>query len=176
MVAFSTSPLSGVDITSTSSLAAGSATVYSPEFTLAARVKMSDGGEAIYIKASDSITAGDVLLVDGSGNAAKITTALTDAGTATAHQYIAVAHVTLASGQHGWACTSGIPTAGISVLASCVRGSPLYTTTTPGALDDISTSSHLITGIEITTTVVGAGVTPGFLTNPTLVSGTVLNT
>lgn len=176
MVAYAITPLSGVDITATSSLASGSLTVYSPEFGLASRAKMSDGGEAIYIKASSSITAGDVLLVDGSGNAAKITTALTDAGTTTAHQYIAVAHVTLASGQHGWACTSGVPTAGISVLASCVRGSPLYTTSTAGALDDISTSSHLITGIEITTTVVGAGVTPGFLTNPTLVSGTVLNT
>jgi hypothetical protein len=147
-----------------------------PAFAAGTTVTLSDGGAAMYVKASSTITAGDVLLVDSAGAAAPITTALTDAGTATAHKYIACAHVSITSGEYGWACRKGVPAAGISVLASCVRGSPLYTTSTAGALDDIATSSHLIAGIEITATATGAAVTAGFLSNPVLVSGTVNNT
>jgi hypothetical protein len=174
---FAVTPLIGVDVTDTSSLQSGSSSVYEPEFQLGGRAALSDGGETMYIKASSAITAGDVLLIDSAGAAAPITTALCDAGTATAHKYIGVAHTTLASGQHGWACTRGVPTAGISVLASCVKGSPLYTTSTAGALDDTSSSSHLISGIQITATATGAAVTAGYLSvNPVLVSGTVNNT
>lgn len=174
---YAVTPLMGVDVTDTSSLNAGSLTVYQPEFTLGGRAVLSDGGEAMYIKAGEAITAGDVLFIDSAGSALRLTTATADAGTATAHKYIGVAHTTLISGQHGWACTRGVPTAGISVLASCVKGSPLYTTSTAGALDDISTSSHLVSGIQITATATGAAVTAGYLSvNPVLVSGTVNNT
>lgn len=177
MTAFAVTPLLGIDVTDTSSLQSGSATVYEPEFTLGARVKLSDTGEAMYIKATSAITAGDVLLISSAGAAVPITTALTDKGGTTPHQVIGVAHTTLAAGQHGWACMAGVPTAGISVLASCVRGSPLYTTSTAGALDDTDTSSHLITGIQITTTATGAAVTAGFLSaNPVLTSGVINNT
>ena len=176
MVAFAVSPLMGVDITATSSLAAGSATVYSPEYGLGNRVVMSDG-EAIYIKAAAAITAGDVVQITmSSGSATGITTLLTDAAAATAGQLIGVAHTTLASGQHGWACLKGVPYAGINVAASCLLGSPLYTTTVAGRLDDTSASSHLILGIETTVTATGAAVVAGLCSNPVLASGTVNNT
>jgi len=177
MVAYSITPLMGIDPSATSSLAVGSSTVYSPEYTLGARAKLSDTGEAIYIKATSAITAGDVLLISAAGAGVPITTALSDKGGTTPHQVIAVANTTLASGQHGWACTGGTPLAGISVLASCVRGSPLYTTTTAGALDDTETSAHLVNNVYITTTATGAAVTAGFLPGaPALVSGVVNNT
>ena len=177
MTAFATSPLLGVDPSATSSLQSGSATVYVPEFQLGARVNLSDGGEAMYIKAGAAITAGDVLFIDSTGSAVGLTTALADKGGTTPQQYIGVAHTTLASGQHGWACMKGIPLAGISVAASCVRGSPLYTTSTAGQLDDTDSSSHLVSGIQITTTATGAAVKAGFLSvNPVLVSGVVNNT
>lgn len=169
MATHTTEPVLGVNITA--------ATSTTPEYKLAGRATLSDGGEAMYVKAASAIAAGDVLLIDSAGSATPITTALTDKGTATAHKYIGVAHVAISSGSYGWACTKGVPTAGISVLASCVRGSPLYTTTTPGALDDTDTSSHLISGIQITTTATGAAVTAGYLSvNPVLVSGVVNNT
>jgi hypothetical protein len=165
---YNTTPLMGVDITT--------ATSTTPEWAVGGKVDLNDGGQAVYVKASSAITAGDVLLISGAGAAVPITTALTDAGTTTAHQYIGVAHVTIASASYGWACLKGIPTAGINVAASCVRGSPLYTTSTAGQLDDTSSSSHLIAGIEITATATGAAVTAGFCSNPVLVSGTVNNT
>lgn len=177
MTAYAISPVLGVDITATSSLQSGSTTVYQPEYTLGAVAKMSDSGEAIYIKAGAAITAGDVVQITMStGSATGITTLLCDANTTTAGQLIAVAHTTLASGQHGWACRAGVPTAGINVAASCVRGSPLYTTTTAGQVDDTSSSAHLIAGMELTATATGAAVTAGLCTYPTLISGTVNNT
>jgi hypothetical protein len=174
--AYSIQPLMGVDPSDTSDLATGSLTVYSPEFALGARIKLSDGGETMYIKAGAAITAGDVLLINSTGSAVGITTALCDKGGTTPQQYIGVANTTLASGQHGWACTGGIPIAGISVAASCVRGSPLYTTTGAGILDDTDSSSHLISGIQTTVTATGAAVVAGFVTTPLLVSGVVNNT
>ena len=169
MATHAVTPVLGVDITAVSNT--------SPNFRLAGRAVLSDGGEAMYIKAGSTIAAGDVLLIDSAGSAVPITTALTDKGTATAHKYIGVAHVDITTSSYGWACTRGIPTAGINVAASCVRGSPLYTTTTPGRLDDTDTSSHLISGIETTATATGAAVTAGYLSvNPVLVSGVVNNT
>lgn len=165
---FATTPTMGVDVTAVSTA--------TPDYTPGARVKTSDGGEAMYVKASSTIVAADALLISSAGAAVPITTALTDAGTTTAHQIIGVAHVAITSGQYAWACLKGVPTAGINVLASCVRGSPLYTTSTAGSLDDTSSSSHLIAGIEITETATGAAAKAGFLSNPVLVSGTVNNT
>jgi len=168
-MAYAITPLLGVEVTK--------ATSTTPEFTIGGRVKLSDGGEAMYVKAGSTIAAGDVLLISSAGSAVPITTALCDKGGTTPQQYIGVAHVAITSGSYGWACTAGIPTAGISVLASCVRGSPLYTTSTAGALDDTYSSSHLISGIQTTATATGAAVTAGFLsTNPVLVSGVVNNT
>jgi predicted RecA/RadA family phage recombinase len=176
MTAYAITPVMGIDITATSSLASGSLTVYVPEYGLGSTVKMSDG-ESIYVKAASAITAGDVIQITMStGSATGITTLLCDANTTTAGQLIAVAHTTLASGQHGWACRAGVPTAGINVAASCVKGSPLYTTTTAGQVDDTSSSAHLIAGMELTATATGAAVTAGLCAYPQLISGTVNNT
>jgi hypothetical protein len=166
---YCSSPTLGVDVTTASST--------TQDFAPGAVVKTTDGGESIYIKASAAITAGDVVQITMStGAATGITTLLTDANTTTAGQLIGVAHVTIASASYGWACLKGVPTAGIRVAASCVKGSPLYTTTTAGELDDTSSSSHLIAGIELTATATGAAVTAGLCSNPVLVSGTVNNT
>ncbi len=174
---YATTSALGVDITSTSSLQSGSSTVYVPEWGIGCKTLTSDGGEHIYIKAAAAITAGDVVQITmSSGSATGITTLLCDANTTTAGQLIGVANTTLASAQHGWACLRGVPVAGINVAASCVKGSPLYTTTTAGQVDDTSSSAHLIAGLETTATATGAAVTAGLCSNPVLVSGTVNNT
>lgn len=176
--AFAISPTMGVDIQAVSSLASGSLTTYSPEFGLGNKVTMSDAGEAVYIKAGAAITAGDVLIVNQStGSAQGITTTLVSANATAATQsyLVAVAHSTLASGQHGWACVKGAPFAGINIGASCNKGTPLYTTATAGQLNTSQTSTVLIAGIEATVTTTTAAVVAGFCNNPVIVSGTVNN-
>lgn len=158
---YCTTPIAGVDISSTST---------TPENTVAGKVSMSDGGEAVYIKASGAITAGDVLLISPAGLAVGITT--TNSGAAlTASYYIGVAHTNIADGSYGWACLRGVPTAGINVAANCALGVPLYTTATAGRVDDAVTNG-LIMGMMLTVTATAAAVTPGVVNNPVLARGT----
>jgi hypothetical protein len=174
--AFSTTPVMGVDITSTSSLATGSLTVYSPEWTVGGKVIMSDGGEHVYIKCAATITAGDVLqITPGTSSATGITTTLASANTTTAGTFIGVANTSLVVGQHGWACLRGVPYAGINIGSSCNKGTPLYTTATAGQLNTTSTSVILVSGIESTVTTTSAAVVAGYCSNPLLVTGVVNN-
>lgn len=161
---FATGPTLGVDVTAPTSA--------TPDFHPGAKVNTADGGEAIYVLAGAAIAAGDVLQITSTtGSAVGLTTTLAANDTATAGKLIGVAHVAITNGQYGWACLKGIPTAGINVAAACVKGAPLYTTATAGQVDDAAT--HLIAGMMLTATAVGAAVTPGILSNPVLVRGTV---
>lgn len=176
MTAYATGNTMGVDITSTSTLQTGSLTAYQPEWTVGGKAIMSDGGEHVYVKCAATITAGDVLqITPGTGSATGITTTLATANTTTAGTYIGVANVSLAVGQHGWACLRGVPVGGINIGASCNKGTPLYTTATAGQLNTTSTSVLLVSGIEATVTTTSAAVVAGFCSNPLLVTGTVNN-
>ena len=68
-----------------------------------------------------------------------------------------------------WIQTSGLCAGGVRVAASCVHNVALASTanTSNGVLDDaIGTGTKNISGIVITTTVVGAGLSPAELNNP----------
>jgi len=154
----------GVDVTT--------ATSATPEFQVGAKVNVTDGGEAIYVKAGASnLAAGDVVLISPAGVAVGATTTNTD-NVLTAAYLIGVTHVAITATQYGWACIKGKPTAGINVAASCVLGVPLYTTATAGRVDDTATNGAIF-GMMLTETCGGvAAVTPGVLSNPVLAEGT----
>jgi len=67
-------------------------------------------------------------------------------------------------GDYGWIQTSGLNTTGVQVAASCVHNVTLLTTGTAGVIDDAGT--HAISGVWITTTVTGAGLSPAQLNSP----------
>ena len=67
-------------------------------------------------------------------------------------------------GDYGWIQTSGLNSTGVQVAALCVHNVALSTTGTAGVIDDAGT--HAISGVWITTTVVGAGLSPAQLNNP----------
>lgn len=161
---YATNAVLGVDVT-----AATSAT---PDFHPGSKVNTADGGEAIYVLAGAAIAAGDVLQITSTtGSAVGITTTLAGNNTTTAGKAIGVAHVAITNGQYGWACLKGVPTAGINVAATTAQGTPLYTTATAGQVSN--TATNLISGMMITVTATGAAATPGILSNPVLVRGTV---
>ena len=75
------------------------------------------------------------------------------------------------SGDSGWMQTGGLNSSGVQVAASCVHNVALASTanTSNGVLDDATgTGTKNITGIVITTTVTGAGLSPAELNNPTV--------
>lgn len=166
----------GVDVTSTASTWASNSASYQPDYVPGAKVVTSDTGEHVYVKASEAITAGDVLLITPqTGSAQQMSTARATQNTSTVPVMVGVANATLVSGQYGWACLRGIPNAGINTAASCNKGTPLYTTSTAGQVSTTSSSSVLISGMETSVTTTGAAVVAGFCSNPVLVTGTVNN-
>lgn len=83
---------------------------------------------------------------------------------------IGVPVVAASAGDYIWLQVYGTCDA-VRVAASCVANVPLASTTsgTPGVLDDaVANPTKNIPGLVITTTVVGAGATPGELNYPTV--------
>lgn len=74
-------------------------------------------------------------------------------------------------GDYLWMQTSGLCSTGVRVAALAVKNVPLASTTsaTPGVVDDaVANPTKNIPGMVITTTVVGAGLSPAELNNPTV--------
>lgn len=134
-----------------------------PPFTVGTMSKSTGGGEFIFVKASAAIGLGEcAIIVSATSAATGVTT--TNAATNEGYQ-LGFAQVPIASGAYGWLQRDGA-CQNISVAASCVQFAPLYTTATAGVLDD--TATVLVAGVEITTTVTSAAVTPGTLNRPYL--------
>ena len=156
-----TTPLSGINIADATSTTAN--------FTIGGYADFNNGVRGIYVKAATTITAGDCVIIDGSGNASQITTALTAATAVGAAYIIALANVAITSGSFGWCVIRGSAT--LNVTAATALGAPLYTTTTAGQLS--STGTNLILGIMVTTATGASGNTPALCSNPVLARGTV---
>lgn len=124
----------------------------SPAWTTGAETKLSDGGVAIYIRATSAISqydavvlANDTSAVGGLG-AVPVTT--TNAATSSR---IAFAQTAIGSSNYGWVQTGGRPLC--TLAANCAPNVPLYTSATAGVLDDATLSQGLIGGAIAETTI-----------------------
>lgn len=169
-MAYTTQPQLGMDFDAASS----STAAFFPGTRAIATGDDAAGSEFIYVKAAATIAAGDVVKIDKDGNATGTTTLLFDDDTTTAaDSLIGVAEVAITSGEYAWVMLKGVPSSGINVAASCVKGRPLYTTSTAGRLDDATSSVHLINGIMLTATCGGSpALTAGRITGAVLARGT----
>lgn len=82
---------------------------------------------------------------------------------------VALCTAAAVAGDFVWMQTSGLCSGGVRVAASCVHNVALASTanTSNGVLDDaVGTGTKNISGIVITTTVTGAGLSPAELNNP----------
>lgn len=131
--------LIGVDVTRVD--ASGAAT-----FTKGTRVFANDGSEYIYAVAGSAASAAQAVGINLAGSAVLLTKARADAG-----DIIAWATATLTLGQYAWFQMTG-PTVQIKVKNSCLPAVPLYTTATPGALDDTSASQTRVYGVRLHST------------------------
>src|SRR5690606_14854717 len=84
--------------------------------------------------------------IDENFQAVMGTKALADAG----HQ-VGFAQVAFSDNDFGWVCVHGPGNITVRVLASCAADVQLYTTGTPGALDDTSASQTLLRGVVLVT-------------------------
>ena len=140
MVAFATSGQSGVDISADGTSIAG--------FAVGTVVNLSDGGQAIYVKALSEISQYACVLVDAS--AAQMSTTTLAAAT----KRVGFAQCSIASAFYGWVQMGGVPK--VNLAANCAPNVPLFTTATAGVLDDATVSAGFIAGTVAKNTISNA--------------------
>jgi hypothetical protein len=125
-------------------------------------VKGNGNSEFVFVQATTTINLGDCCLITpATQTAAAITTTL---ATGAEGEQVGFAQVPIASGAFGWLQRSGA-CQNISVAAGCATDAILYTTASPGVLDDAVTTG-IINGVVITATTTPAAAVPGTLNQP----------
>lgn len=148
---FSTLNTEGIDVLQTYTINSSTPEYPGPPFELGQVTIGNDGTQWIWLKASTTISQYAAVGVDPStfyGNPFSSTMAA--AGYAVAWPQVAVN-----GGDYFWAAMQGRGGGNFSILvaSSCAAGVALYTTTTPGVLDDSATATQvLIEGVVIVTT------------------------
>jgi hypothetical protein len=112
--------------------------------------KLSDGGEAIYVKSSlSAVSTFAAVVIQEDYTVQMLTT--TNAGTA--GKQVGFAQTSIATGYYGWVQLSGRPKC--MLLVNCDDFVPLYTTGTIGQLDDatVSGAGGMVVGVISATTI-----------------------
>jgi hypothetical protein len=141
VVAFCVSPTSGVNLVGDPTSIAG--------FTPGTVVNLSDGGQAIYVRATSEISTYAAVVIDASAGARMVTTTL-----AVANKRIGFAQISIASAFYGWVQLGGAPK--VNLAANCAPNVPLYTTATSGVLDDATVSAAMVAGCVAANTISNA--------------------
>jgi hypothetical protein len=138
---FVVSPLIGASITADPTSTAA--------FTPGTVVNLSDGGQAMYVKALSEISTYACVLIDASATARMSTTTL-----AVSLKRVGFAQVSIASAFYGWVQLGGAPV--VNCAANCAPNVALYTTATAGVLDDATVSAALVAGVTAQNTISNA--------------------
>lgn len=118
-------------------------------FTPGTVVNLSDGGQAMYVKALSEISTNACVLIDASATARMSTTAL-----AVTLKRVGFAQTSIASAFFGWVQLGGSPM--VNLAANCAPNVPLYTTSTVGVLDDATVSAGMVAGVTAANTISNA--------------------
>ena len=141
-MATATSSLIGANLTRTDTTAM---------FPLGTLINLSDGGQAMYVKASTSALSTYAAVSIGAGG---IATMLTTTVAASAPGPIGFAQTSIATSNYGWVQLGGRPL--INLATNCDDLVPLFTTSTAGVLDDATVTAGFIFGVYGTTTISNA--------------------
>ena len=136
----------------------------SPSFAVGTTVNLSDGGQAVYVRASSDVAQYSAVSVRVDNTVVPITT--TNSANS---KVVGFAQASIASAYYGWVQIGGKPV--VKLAASCLPAVPLYTTATAGTLDDAPVSGGLVAGIVALTTASGATALTCVAGNPQRKSG-----
>ena len=118
-------------------------------FAKGTQVFGTDGALFEYVNVLSAIPAYNAVIIDDSGNASNITTT-----NAAEFKKVGVAQISIAVSCYGWVQRSGKMQ--VNVLTQCQDFVPLFTTATPGELDDVTVSECLVLGLNIYRSASGA--------------------
>ncbi len=111
------------------------------QFAKGTQVVGTDGSLFEYVNTLSAIAAYNAVGIDEDGNASNITTTL-----AATVKKVAVAQISIAVSCYGWVQRQG--KMGVNVAANCQDFVALFTTATPGVLDDVTVSECLVLGLN----------------------------
>ena len=112
-------------------------------------VNLDDGGQAVYVQAASTVSTYAAVSVLVNNTVVPLTT--TNSANSKA---VGFAQTSIASASYGWVQIGGKPR--VSVATACQPNVPLYTTATPGVLDDAVVSGGLVAGLVATTSAASA--------------------
>ena len=112
-----------------------------PVTQLGTTVTGTDGSIFEYVFALSALSQYNAVGIDSSGNASNLTTTL-----AATVKRVGVAQISIAVSSYGWVQRSGKMS--VNVLADCNDFVALFTTATPGKLDDATISEALVLGLN----------------------------
>lgn len=138
--------------TPTSSLIGVNLTRYdsSPLFPVGTITNLSDGGQAMYVKASTSaLSTYGACSISKSG----VATLLTTTNAANSGR-VGFAQTSVATSNYGWVQLGGKVL--VNAAAQCAPNVPLFTTATAGVLDDATVTAGYIPGMVAATTISNA--------------------
>lgn len=121
----------------------------SPSINVGTTVNLDDGGQAVYVQAASTVSTYAAVSVLVNNTVVPLTT--TNSANSKA---VGFAQTSIASASYGWVQIGGKPR--VSVATACQPNVPLYTTATPGVLDDAVVSGGLVAGLVATTSAASA--------------------
>ena len=144
MAATITTSLIGVDLNNYSS---------TPLFAKGTTVQGTDGSMFEYVNTLSAVAAYNAVCINQDNDASNLTTT-----NAAEVRRVGVAQISIAVSCYGWVQRSGKMS--VNVAANCQDFVPLFTTATPGVLDDITVSECLVLGLNsYSSTVTASNVT-----------------
>tara|TARA_R110000868_G_scaffold52597_4_gene165954 strand:- start:4586 stop:5098 length:513 start_codon:yes stop_codon:yes gene_type:complete len=132
-------------------------------FAAGTQVMTTQGGLFQYCNVLSAISTYNAVIIDDSGNASNLTTTNATAATGIG-KMVGVAQTSIAVSCFGWIQRQGKLV--VNVAAQCQDFVPLFTTATPGVVDDVTVSECLILGLNIYTSASNATAATGWAAGP----------
>jgi hypothetical protein len=121
-----------------------------PQYSVGTMQFTNDGGIYQYVQAASTVSQFAAVAIFGNQTVRMLETSIVTAAGELQSRVVGFAQASMASAFYGWVARAGKVT--VNVADDCAAGAMLFTTTTPGVLDDATVSAALILGCQLTTT------------------------
>lgn len=136
------------------------------KFPVGTTVATSDGGEAVYVRATSTISQYDAVIIINTSSATGPSIGCVPVTTTNAltSQRLAFAQTAIASSSYGWVQTKGNDIR-VKALIACNPAVPLFTTSTAGSLDDAVVTAGYCLGVVLMSSATSASAPPAVVGN-----------
>ncbi len=121
-----------------------------PQYSLGTLLPTNDGGLYQYVQAASTVSQFAAVAIFAGNTVRMLETSIVTAAGELQSKAVGYSQVSMASAFYGWVARMGKVI--INVADDCAAGAMLFTTTTPGVVDDATVSGALLMSVQLTTT------------------------